>query len=156
MWKNEFVTIIPKCSSPSEIGELRNISCTMLVSKIYKSYVLGWALEEVRLKDNHFGGAKGCGTSHLLILVWNNTLLDLDDCRAATVLTAIDYAKGFNRMSYEECLYSFARHGASSQVISHVASFLTGRDMSVKVSSHWSRRRSVNGRVQQGSKLGVL
>ena len=39
-WKEEFITIIPKNKSPTEIGHLRNISCTMLASKVYESYVL--------------------------------------------------------------------------------------------------------------------
>ena len=39
-WKRESVTIIPKTRTPTEVGQLRNIICTLLVSKIYESYVL--------------------------------------------------------------------------------------------------------------------
>ena len=105
---------------------------------------------------NQFGGAKGCGTSHLLIEVWQNILQDLEDNRAATLLTAIDYAKAFNRMQFQECLKSFARHGPSSEVIGLVATFLTDRRMSVRVGSSWSKERRVDGGVPQGSILGVL
>ena len=156
VWKEESVTVIPKCRTPSEIGQLRNISCTMLASKVYESYVLQWSLEQVKLKENQFGGAKGCSTSHLLISVWQKILSDLEDCRAATLLTAIDYAKAFNRMSFQECLKAFAQHGASNQVIGLVAAFLSGRTMSVRVGSTWSTKRPVNGGVPQGSILGVL
>ena len=128
----------------------------MLASKVYESYVLTWALKQVKLKQNQYGGSKGCGTSHLLISVWQKVLTDLEDCRAATVLTAIDYAKAFNRMQYQECLRSFARHGASNQIIGLIATFLTGRYMSVRVGEHWSNPRPVNGGVPQGSILGVL
>ena len=41
IWKHESVTVIPKTSHPNDFGDLRNISCTMLASKIYESYVLG-------------------------------------------------------------------------------------------------------------------
>lgn len=52
IWKEESVTVIPKTTSPTEIGELRNISCTMLASKIYESYVLlEWAAQWVKLKS---------------------------------------------------------------------------------------------------------
>ena len=156
IWKEEFVTIIPKTRTPTDISQLRNISCTMLASKVYESYVLTWALEQVKLKDNQFGGAKGCSTSHLLISLWQKILSDLEDCRAATVLTAIDYAKAFNRMSFQECLRSFARHGASNQVIGLVSTFLTGRKMTVRVGNHWSKPRPVHGGVPQGSILGVM
>ena len=156
LWKEEFVTIIPKTRTPSEIGHLRNISCTMLASKVYESYVLEWALAQVKLKSNQFGGTKGCSTSHLIISIWQKILSDLEDHRAATVLTAIDYAKAFNRMQYQECLRSFARHGASREIIRLVATFLTDRKMTVRVGNCWSARRSVSGGVPQGSILGVL
>ena len=156
IWKNESVTIIPKTRTPSEIGQLRNISCTMLASKVYESFVLGWTLEQVKLKDNQFGRMKGCSAAHLLISVWQNILQDLEDCRAGTLLTAIDYAKAFNRMQYQECLRSLVRHGASTEIVQLVATFLTDRHMSVRVGSSWSQPRQVNGGVLQGSILGVL
>ena len=77
IWKNESVTIIPKTRTPTELGQLRNISCTMLASKAYESFVLGWTLEQVKLKNNQFGGMKGCSAAHLLVSVWQNILGDL-------------------------------------------------------------------------------
>ena len=128
----------------------------MLASKVYESFVLCWAHKEVKLKLNQFGGSKGCGAPHLLISVWQNILQDLEDCRAGTLLTAIDYAKAFNRMKYQECLKSLARHGASNQLIRLIATFLTDRYMSVRVGNNWSVERPVHGGVPQGSILGVL
>ena len=154
IWKDESVTIIPKTRSPTELGQLRNISCTMLASKVYESFVLGWTIGQVKLKDNQFGGAKGCGAPHLLICVWQNILQDLEDCRPGTLLTAIDYAKAFNRMQYQECLNSLARHGASSDITGLIASFLSGRRMQVRVGNCWSDPRPVNRGVPQGSILG--
>ena len=58
-WKHEFVTPIPKKSVPESMEDLRNISCTALISKIYESYVLEWLELEVSLKPpNQFGGLK--------------------------------------------------------------------------------------------------
>ena len=74
VWKREAVTIIPKTRVPEEIGQLPNISSTMLVSKVYENYVLGWALEEVKLKKNQFGGTRGCSTTHLIISLWQRIL----------------------------------------------------------------------------------
>ena len=36
IWKKEFVTVIPKTSFPQSLADLRNISCTMLASKIFE------------------------------------------------------------------------------------------------------------------------
>ena len=156
IWKEEFVTIIPKTRTPTEIGQLRNISFTMLASKVYESFVLEWASTQVKLKKPQFGGTKGCSTSHLLISVGQRILSDLEDCRAARLLTAIDYAKAFNRMKFQECLKSFARHGASTELIAIIATFLSNRVMTVRVGNSWSNKRPVNDGIPQGSILGVL
>ena len=39
-WKKEYVTVIPKKPTPQEVGDLRNISCTLLASKIFETFVL--------------------------------------------------------------------------------------------------------------------
>ena len=70
-WKQEFFTTIPKKTNPESVNDLRNISCTMLPSKIYESYILNWIQAEVKIKDMQYGGVKGCSTAHLLINVWD-------------------------------------------------------------------------------------
>ena len=128
----------------------------MLPSKIYESYVLNWAQKDVRVKDNQFGGVKGCGTSHLLISMWDEIARGLEDDRAAVALTSIDYAKAFNRLSFQHCLKAFTKHGASTEIIELIATFLSNRVMRVKVGQDWSTPRPVHGGVTQGSILGVF
>ena len=156
VWKQEFVTVIPKCRTPASMGDLRNISCTMLPSKIYESYVLNWLSEEVTCKNNQYGGIKGCSVNHLLVELWDQICWDLEDARAATLVTAIDYAKAFNRLSFQHCLEAFARKGASTQTLALLATFLSNRTMTVRVSDTWSEPLPVYGGVPQGSILGVM
>ena len=155
-WKKELVTIIPKKSIPSGFSDLRNISCTKLFSKVYEAYVLAWAMEEISLKDNQFGGVKGCSTAHMLISIWQEILDNCEDYRSATVISAIDYAKAFNRVSYQHCLKALKDKGASSSIIRLIATFLTNRTMSVKVGNTRSQPLPVNGGCPQGSILGVF
>ena len=155
-WKQEFVTVIPKCRNPTSLSDLRNISCTMLASKIYESYVLNWLATEVSYKNNQYGGVKGCSVGHLLVDLWDEITMNLEDARAATMITAIDYAKAFNRLSFQHCLEAFARKGASTQSIAILATFLSNRTMTVRVSDTWSRPLPVYGGVPQGSILGVM
>ena len=82
-------------------------------------------------------------------------LEDLDDSRAGTFLTTIDYAKAFNRLDFVRCLNALKEKGASKELINIVASFLSGRSMTVRVGSDFSELRSVEGGVPQGSLLGV-
>ena len=155
-WKEEFVTPIPKKSVPESLNDLRNISCTALFSKVYESFVLGWLSEQVGMRANQLGGMKGAGTEHYLVELFQLILEALEDPRAASVLTSIDYAKAFNRLDFLHCLKALASKGASSELIRIVASFLTSRTMSVKVGQVLSKPRVVLGGVPQGSILGVF
>ena len=80
----------------------------------------------------------------------------LEDPRAASILTSIDYAKAFNRLDFLSCLKSLESKGASTELIRIISSFLTSRTMSVKVGNCMSRPRIVLGGVPQGSILGVF
>ena len=60
LWKKEEVTIIPKATHPSGLGQTRNISCTTIYSKLAESFMLDELKKEVSLSRQQFGGKKGC------------------------------------------------------------------------------------------------
>ena len=155
-WKEEFVTPIPKKAVPESTNDLRNISCTALFSKVFESFVLDWIGEQVGMRENQMGGMKGAGSEHYLVQLWQCVLEALEDPRAASVLTSIDYAKAFNRLDFSQCLSALAAKGASTELIRIIASFLTSRTMAVKVGQELSGPRVVLGGVPQGSILGVF
>ena len=155
LWKREYVTIIPKKNLPEDFADLRNISCTMFISKIFEQFLQKCIEEEVSLKPNQYGGVKGCSTTHMIIDIMQEICENAEDYRSATVLCAIDYAKAFNRLSYQHCLEAFRRKGSSTPVLRLLASFLTNRTMTVRVGSCWSEPLPVNGGCPQGSILGV-
>ena len=102
------------------------------------------------VKHNQFGGVKGCSGSHMIIQVWQKIMGNLDDHRAGTVLTSIDYAKAFNRLSFQHCLAAFHRRGASRPTMNLLAVFLIGRTVRVRVGSSWSTPLHVTGACPQG------
>ena len=155
-WKTEFVTPIPKSTAPQSTGDLRNISCILLFSKVYESVILKWLGQQVRLRNNQYGGVKGSGTEHYLVELWQKVLENIEDPRASSLLTSIDYAKAFNRLDYAHCIRCLKEKGADANLIRIVASFLSGRVMRVKVGSSLSEPRPVLGGVPQGSLLGVF
>ena len=155
-WKREYVSTIPKKKLPSDFADLRNISCTLLFSKVFEAYVLQCAMEEITLKGNQFGGVKGCSTTHMLIELMQEICSNAEDYRSATIVTAIDYAKAFNRVSYQQCLRAFEKKRSSTPILRLLATFLTNRTMSVRVGTAWSEPLDVNGGCPQGSILGVF
>lgn len=155
-WKTEFVTPIPKKTLPENLDDLRNISCTQLLSKTYESFVLDWLTGQVKIRTNQYGGIKGSGSEHFLVDLWQRTLQNLEDPRAGVLFSSIDYSKAFNRLDFPSCLRSLKSKGASQQLINIIASFLTNRQMRVKVGDTLSQPKFVLGGVPQGSLLGVL
>ena len=155
-WKIEYVTPIPKKSIPQSPNDLRNISCTQLLSKVYESFVLEWLNSQVSLRLNQYGGIKGSGAEHMLLQLWQKTLENIEDSRAGSLITTIDYAKAFNRLDFNHCVRRLAMKGASNFLVRLVASFLSDRIMRVKVGSELSDPKLVLGGVPQGSLLGVF
>lgn len=98
---------------------------------------------EVRLRRNQYGGGEGLSTDSLLVQLWQETLQNLDDYRAATLITSIDYSKAFNRMSYQQCLKAIKKKGATAETLHLVATFLTNRTMMVKMSEQMTAPREV-------------
>ena len=155
-WKVEYVTPIPKKTLPQGPNDLRNISCTQLFSKVYETWILEWVGQQVKLRSNQFGGVKGSGAEHYLVQLWQRILENLEDPRAASLVTSIDYSKAFNRMDFPHCLETLANKGLCLELLKIIASFLSGREMQVKIGSSLSRPRAVLGGVPQGSILGVF
>ena len=82
-------------------------------------------------------------------------LENLEDSRGCNSLISLDFAKAFNRLDHLHILRSYARLGASTEVIRLLAGFLGGRIMRVKVGSTLSSPRMINGGAPQGSCAGV-
>ena len=153
-WKIEYVTVIPKSNDPQEPAECRNISCTNFLSKVYESFVLEWSRETVKPKLNQYGGEPGASSTQLLIEVLSDITTAMEDNRAGVVLSALDFSKAFNRLEHQQCLRAFERKGAPSEIIRLLGSFLSGRQMTVRVGEARSRLLPVNAGAPQGSVLG--
>ena len=104
----------------------------------------------MRLRENQYGGEPGVSTTHMLIDVWTKINSDLEDNRAASVITAVDYSKAFNRLEHLPCLLALQRKGAGSGLLRIIASFLHERHMTVRVGEARSDLRKVNAGAPQG------
>ena len=116
-WLQETQTVIPKNSSPESFDQLRNLSCTNFLSKVFEGFILDRMRAEIRIKGNQYGGMKGSGTAHFLTEAWHNIQSALDDNRSAVSLMSVDFSKAFNRLNHNECVRACARKGASSETI---------------------------------------
>lgn len=88
--------------------------------------------------------------------MWDKICGNLEDARATAMVRAIDYAKVFNRFSFQHCLRAFSKKGARTRLFAILTTFLSNRTMTVRVDNTWSKLLPVYGGVSQGSILGVL
>ena len=103
-----------------------------------------------------WGGEPGCGTEHFIISALDYITNAMEDNRSALLLSSADFSKAFNRLEHSACLNAFKQKGASTKVLQLLASFLTGRTMTVKVGQEQPTRRPVDVCAPQGSVLGCF
>ena len=127
-WKTEYVTVIPKTAVPESESQCRNISCTNFLSKVYERIVLRWCKNYVNPKNNQYGGQPGCSTYHFLADTIDQVTEHLEDSRAASVLTSIDYSKAFNRIEHLPLLLAFKKKGAPTYLIKVLSNFFLWED----------------------------
>ena len=111
-------------------------------------------ISEVKLGEEQYGGIKGIGTNHFLLMMWQHLLEGLEEDQSAVSLMSIDFSKAFNRMCHQSCLIAQKEKGCSSQSLRLIYTFLKDRNMSVRCGNMYSKPRKVNGGSPQGTKLG--
>ena len=153
-WLTETQSAIPKCEGADNFDQLRNISCTNMLSKVLESFVLDRLQNEVAINTNQFGGIRGCGTTHFLVECWDRILRAVDQPESAASILSIDFSKAFNRMGHAECISALSRCGASDESIQMIIAFLSDRKMKFKVNGSYSTEREVKGGSPQGTRLG--
>ena len=139
-WKTEYVTVIPKTKAPESESQCRNISCTNFLSKLFERFVMRWCQEYVMPKGNQFGGQKGCSTYHFLADTLDQVTEHLEDSRAASILTSVDYSKAFNRVEHLPLLEALKNKGTPNHLIRILAAFLMDRQMTVRVGRSYSKK----------------
>ena len=101
-WKVEHQIAIPKVFPPESENELRNISKTPFLSKVYESFLGEWLLGIVEPHlDPGQCGMKGASITHYLIKLLHFVHSTLDLRQPHAVLAAfIDMSKAFNRIDH--------------------------------------------------------
>ena len=79
-WRTEYGVPLKKVSNPETEDQLRIISLTSYLSKVFEQYVVQWLMEYVgdKLDWGQFGGEKGSSISHYLIEFVNFILYNQD------------------------------------------------------------------------------
>ena len=160
LWKQEWVTPVPKITHPKDISDLRKISCTSDFSKTFEGFLKDWILEDIstKLDMGQFGGQKGLGTEHMLVCFIDRILklLDSHPDKSAVIATSLDWAAAFDRQDPTLAVLKLIEMGVRPSLIPLLISYLSERKMQVKFNGEMSDFLILIGGGPQGTLLGLL
>ena len=160
LWKQEWVTPVPKVTSPKTITDLRKISSTSEASKVYEGFLKEWIMEDIspNIDPAQFGNQAGTGTDHMMVAMLDRIILMLDesDGHAAVITALIDWSAAFDRQDPTIAIQKFYNMGVRSSLIPILVSYLQGRKMTVKFGSSVSSVHDLPGGGPQGALVGGI
>ena len=154
------MTPVPKVSHPTDVSDLRKISCTSDYSKLFEGYLKDWIMEDIAQKIDigQFGGQSGIGTEHLLVCLVDRILklLDENTDRSAVIMTCLDWSAAFDRQDPTIAIQKFLQLGVRPALIPLLCSYLSDRTMKVKFNGEISELFRLIGGGPQGTLLGQI
>ena len=95
LWKQEWVSPVPKVPEPQVLKDLRKLACTSDYNKVLESFTKDWILEDIskKLEISQFGGKKRIGPEHMVVAMVDRILklLDNNSTRASVIKTGVDW-----------------------------------------------------------------
>ena len=157
-WVIESQFPVPKVFPPASEDDLRPISKTFFLSKVYESFIAEWLLPFIRpFMDPGQYGLKGSSIVHYLIKFLHFIHATLDLKQPYAVLAAlVDLSKAFNRVSHMHVIEDLHDLHAPGWLLAILFSYLSGRTMTMTYGSSTSTPRQLPGSSPQGALLGGL
>ena len=157
-WKTEHGVPIPKVYPPESEGDLRIISKTAFLSKLYEGFVCKWLAP---ILEKHLDpaqcGIKGLSITHYLIRFLHFIQSSLDSQTPTAVIAAyIDMSKAFNRVDHTLLVSDLYEMKCPAWLLRIVISFLTNRELLLNYDGKIAKTRRLPGGAPAGSLLGGI
>ena len=158
LWKQEWVSPVPKVPEPQVLKDLRKVACTSDYNKVLESFTKDWIIEDIgkKLDLSQFGGKKGIGPEHMVVAMVDRILrlLDNNSTRSAVIKTGVDWDSAFERGDPTITVQKFLAMGLRPSLVPLVSNYLSGRQCIVKFNSAESNLTQLTGGFPQGSLIG--
>ena len=157
MWKSAIVILVPKKHPPTQIQkDIRPISLTPIISKVFESIVLDWVeyFTETQINDDQFGCIKGSSAVDALVEIVHKWFEATDTLGTYVRILLLDFSKAFDRINHDILLEKLRLCGLPPHLLRWKAEFLLDRTQRVKVNNKMSTIALLNGGVPQGTLSG--
>ena len=162
LWKYEYVTPVPKIFPPIKPNDLRKISGTKNLSKIYEALLADSIISDMtpHVDPSQYGNEKGLSIQHYLVKMVHKILTILDrnnqEEKYAVLSQLVDWSKAFDRQDPKLGIQSFIQNGVRPTLIPLLISYFQQRKMIVKWHGLQSTTRDLPGGGPQGCTFGLL
>ena len=158
IWKDFWVSSIPKCVPCTSVDELRPIALTSAISKLQESFIVNWLNEDIngKIMDAQYGGQSGSSAVLALIYLVHKWHMVLDTPGFVIRILFLDFRKAYDLIDHNILLENCCKIGIRPALVTWLASYLSGRTQITKFGNEVSDRVAVNGGVPQGSRLGPV
>ena len=158
LWKTATIVPVPKKHPPGSLeNDIRPISLTPILAKVFEGIVLNWVDDVIspQIDERQFGaGLAGTGTTGALVEMVH-TLYDATDKPDTFVrVLLVDYSKAFDHINHEILIAKLYDMGLPAYLVRWIAAFLIDRQQSVKIGDTVSSISYPNGGVPQGTLSG--
>ena len=136
--------------------DIRPISLTHIVAKVFESIVLGWVDDIVgdRIDDNQCGGVGGTSTTDALVEMTHKWYEATDVLNDYVRVVLLDFSKAFDLINHHILVDKLLTNGVPSQIVRWLEAFLLNRQQQVKIGNIYSHTGSPNGGVPRGTLSG--
>ena len=160
LWKKELITPVPKVTHPKQLKDLRKISSTSDFSKVFEGFLRDWLMEDIldNIDPGQYGELKGSGSEHMLVCLVDRILqlLDVHTVQSAVIAALVDWKAAFDMQDPTIAIQKFIKLGVRSSLIPLLISYLSGRQMRVRLNGELSSCLDLTGGGPQGTLLGLI
>ena len=156
-WKMANVIPLPKTKPMISVEtDIRPISLTPIVAKVFEYIVMGWVDDIVGavIDDKQFGGVGGTSTTDALVEMTHKWYEATDLLNNYVRVVLLDFSKAFDLINHHILLDKLITNGVPAHIVRWLAAFLLDRHQQVKIGNIYSRTGSPNGGVPQGTLSG--
>lgn len=135
-WKHAQITLIPKANKPISIQNLRPISLTSCVGKLFEHMVLNrltsYLEEQNLLPQTMFGFRPQLSTQDILLQIKHDVIDNLQTRNSKAIL-AIDVKGAFDNIRHEPILEHISKYHCGKRLFNYVKDFLHNRTATIGI-----------------------
>lgn len=159
IWKRANITPIPKELPLTTCDQLRPISLTNIIMRIFEKLVIRQEISQILktvIKSDQFAYKEGSNTTMALVKCQHNWLKWLDRNSNFVRVLSFDFSKAFDSVPHDIVSNKLKTTGINPYIINWTINFLQNRKQRVAVEGRTTDYVDINKGVPQGTVLGPI